>query len=109
MEIVGFALRRLLVAIPVLFVSTFLIFLAVAKSGDPLAELRERQPPVPPHTIAAEEARLGLDQPVLQRYWDWLTGVVQGDFGPSVDRNADIGTEIACAWASRCGSSSSRC
>ncbi|WP_406074654.1 ABC transporter permease [Micromonospora sp. NBC_01638] len=94
MEIVGFALRRLLVAIPVLFVSTFLIFLAVAKSGDPLAELRERQPPVPPHTIAAEEARLGLDQPVLQRYWNWLTGVLQGDLGPSVDRNADIGMEI---------------
>lgn len=63
MEILGFALRRLLVAIPVLLVSTFLIFLTVAGSGDPLAELRERQPPVPPETIAAEETRLGLTTP----------------------------------------------
>ncbi|MFC3983512.1 ABC transporter permease [Streptosporangium jomthongense] len=94
MEILGFALRRLLVAVPVLLVSTFLIFLTVAGSGDPLTELRERQPPVPPETIAAEEVRLELNHPVLERYWHWLTGVVRGDFGPSVNRNASIAVEI---------------
>ncbi len=33
--------------------------------------------------IDAERARLGLDQPVLGRYWDWLSHAVRGDFGTS--------------------------
>lgn len=34
-------------------------------------------------TIAAVRAELGLDQPVLLRYFDWVTGLLVGDFGVS--------------------------
>jgi peptide/nickel transport system permease protein len=34
-------------------------------------------------TIEAARHRLGLDQPLLQRYWSWLTHFVRGDFGTS--------------------------
>lgn len=33
--------------------------------------------------VDAKNAALGLDQPVLVQYWNWLTSAVQGDFGRS--------------------------
>lgn len=92
--VIGMILRRLASALGVLFFSTVLIFMIVAVSGDPLAELRDRQPPVPESVIAAEEHRLGLDLPIIQRYLDWLGGLFQGDFGPSVISTRDIGAEL---------------
>lgn len=87
--------RRLLNSIGILLVSTFVVYVLVAMAGDPLAEMRERQPPIPENVIQAEATRLGLDQPVVIRYVTWLGGVVQGDFGPSVKPNQDIGKELA--------------
>lgn len=34
-------------------------------------------------TVAALRAQLGLDQPLLLRYFSWLGGMLQGDFGTS--------------------------
>lgn len=31
--------------------------------------------------IAAKERELGLDHPLPQRFWDWISGVLTGDFG----------------------------
>lgn len=87
--------RRLINSLVILLVSTFLVFSLVALAGDPLGEMRDRQPAVPEHVIKAEEARLGLDKPIPVRYITWLTGVVQGDFGPSVKPNQNIGAELA--------------
>jgi len=36
-----------------------------------------------PETVAALRAQLGLDQPLLLRYFSWLGGMLQGDFGTS--------------------------
>ncbi|MEO3886336.1 ABC transporter permease [Nonomuraea sp. B5E05] len=93
-----YTLRRLLIAVPVIVASTFTVFLLVTMAGDPLAGLKGRNPPPSPQVIAVEEQRLHLDEPPLQRYWTWITGVVQGDFGPSVRTNVDIGHEIAARF-----------
>jgi peptide/nickel transport system permease protein len=37
-----------------------------------------------PQLVAALRADLGLDRPVFVRYWEWLGGFVQGDFGLSL-------------------------
>lgn len=87
-------LRRLLSAVGVLILASIVIFLVIAVSGDPLAELRDRQPPVPVTVIQAEEARLGLDRPLHERYLSWISGLVQGDLGPSTIANRDIGAEL---------------
>ncbi|WP_040738867.1 ABC transporter permease [Nocardia tenerifensis] len=34
-----------------------------------------------PERIAAKEHELGLDRPLPQRFWDWISGVSTGDFG----------------------------
>jgi hypothetical protein len=41
----AFAVRRLLVSIPVFIVSTFLVFLLVTWGADPLAQLEAKNPP----------------------------------------------------------------
>jgi len=80
----SFIIRRLLITIPLVLLSSVLVFLLVASSGDPLADLKGRQPPVPPQVIEAREKLLYLDKPMPQRYWTWLTNFVQGDMGKSI-------------------------
>ena len=80
----SFIVRRLLIAIPLVLLSSVLVFLLVANSGDPLAELRGRNPPVPPQVIQAREHTLGLDKPMPVRYVTWLGNFVQGDMGKSI-------------------------
>ncbi len=87
--------RRLAHTVPVVLVGSFITFAMVSAAGDPLGDLKAKQPPVAPSIIAAEAHRLRLDQPLLERYWHWLAGILRGDWGPSVDR-LDIGHEI---WA----------
>jgi len=36
-----------------------------------------------PDTLAALRSEMGLDQPLIQRYFAWVTGLLQGDFGNS--------------------------
>lgn len=91
----AFSLRRAVYSVPVLLVASFLVFALGAFSADPLAPLRERNPPAPQQVIDAETARLHLDQPLLVRYFGWLGGVLRGDFGPSVVSTADIGADLA--------------
>jgi peptide/nickel transport system permease protein len=90
----AFALRRLFVSVPILIASTFVVFVMVSLSANPLKDLQARNPPPPPATIELERVRLHLDQPILERYWHWITGVFHGDFGPSVQANMDIGSQL---------------
>jgi peptide/nickel transport system permease protein len=78
----GFIVRRLLAGLATLVVASFLVFLLVAASGNPLAQLYAN-PHISPATIAAAKHQLHLDQPLLERYWTWLTGILHGDFGIS--------------------------
>jgi peptide/nickel transport system permease protein len=91
----AFAVRRIAVSLPILLISTFIVFMLASLSGNPLSPLLTRNPPPPPETIALEAERLRLDHPLLERYWMWLTGLFRGDFGPSVQSNLNIGAEVA--------------
>ena len=91
----AFAVRRIGASVPILLVSTFIVFVLASLSGNPLNPLILRNPPPPPAVIALETERLRLDLPLLERYWLWLTGLFRGDFGPSVQSTLDIGAEVA--------------
>jgi peptide/nickel transport system permease protein len=93
----AYTIRRLLVSIPVLVVATFVMFFVVAAAGDPLSELKTKNPRPSPQAIRVQEHRLHLDQPIIERYWHWVTGIVHGDFGPAVQGGGtlNIRTEIA--------------
>ena len=79
-----YSIRRLLASALVLLASSFLVFVLVAQTVDPLAQYRTRQPPPPPQFFEQKRVELGLDKPILVRYWDWLTGVLHGDFGLNI-------------------------
>lgn len=84
MDVARFAIRRLLISIPVLFVASVLVFVMVANSGDPLGPLR-LNPRTPPSVIVQRSHQLNLDKPVIQRYGIWISHFVRGDFGRTVD------------------------
>lgn len=92
----AFTVRRLLASVPVMLVSSFLVFLLVASTADPMAKYRQHNPPLSPATLHVLAHRLRVDQPILHRYWTWLTSLVlHGSWGPSVQPNVDIGQELS--------------
>jgi peptide/nickel transport system permease protein len=79
-----YTLKRLLASVPVMLASSFAVFCLVALSGDPLARLRE-QPGVSAEAIAARSKALDLDQPLVLRYLGWITDVLHGNLGRTLD------------------------
>lgn len=76
-------LRRLLATIPVMAIVAVIVFsLLYLTPGDPAAVLAGEQAT----TADIERLRtsLGLDEPYLARFGQWLGGVVQGDLGTSI-------------------------
>ena len=73
-------LRRIGIAIPVLLTVVTLTFLMVHSApGGPFDEEKA----VTPEVLAKLNEKYNLDQPLVAQYFDYLKGVVQGDFGPS--------------------------
>ena len=85
-----FTIRRIVASVFVLLASSLLVFALCANSFDPLASYRQRQPPPTPEYLAGVREQLGLNDPFFVRYWDWLSGVLTGDFGTTVN-----GTPVA--------------
>jgi peptide/nickel transport system permease protein len=78
-----FILKRILQAIPLLFVISLLSFVMLKMAPiDPLAYLKAN-PAISAATIKAEEKRLGLNEPAPVQYLIWLKNLVQGDLGIS--------------------------
>lgn len=76
-------LRRALELAAVLMIVSFGVFMLLSLvPGDPaVAVLGEGRTPA---EYAAMRSKMGLDEPLLARYFDWLGGVLTGDFGRSL-------------------------
>ncbi len=74
--------RRLAMGLLTLLAVSIIIFAAIeALPGDFAQEILGQG--ATPEAVAAIKRDLGLDQPAVNRYLDWLGGVLQGDFGVS--------------------------
>ncbi|MEV4509512.1 ABC transporter permease [Dactylosporangium sp. NPDC049525] len=92
---IAYAVRRLLIGIPVLIAASIFVFVIASLSGNPIDDMEARNPPVPLETRQLEAHRLGLDQPLAQRYVTWLGNLVlHGDFGQSTEKTLNIGDQI---------------
>lgn len=79
---IGYLLRRLLGAIPLLLgILTLIFFIIHIAPGDPTARLLN--PNVPPEVVEQMRRNLGLDQPIHIQYLRWLESFLTGDFGYS--------------------------
>jgi peptide/nickel transport system permease protein len=75
--------KRLLMAIPIMLGVTVLTFWVLSLiPGNAAQQLLG--PEATPEDIALLEQQLGLDQPGVVRYFDWLQGAVTGDLGNSL-------------------------
>jgi peptide/nickel transport system permease protein len=75
-----YIIRRVLYSIPVILVSTFIIFTFVSVSGDPLAFIK-MQPNSSRDTIENITKREHLDEPVPVRYVYWMQEAITEKFG----------------------------
>jgi peptide/nickel transport system permease protein len=90
----AYLLRRVAAGLLVLLILSFAMFIVVALSGDPLAGLRAN-PGTSPATIQAAAVQLHLNQPLVERYWSWLDGLLlHGTFGTSYT-GQPVGSQIA--------------
>jgi peptide/nickel transport system permease protein len=79
-----FALRRLLLAVPLLIGITFVSYLVITLApGGPLDFLTPEDPNASPEVKERLIKEFGLDRPIPVQYWNWLTRAVRLDFGRS--------------------------
>lgn len=79
----AFTLRRLIATIPVMALVAIIVFsLLYLTPGDPAAVLAGEQATA--EDIERLRETLGLDEPYLVRFGQWIGGVLQGDLGTSV-------------------------
>lgn len=80
----GYALRRVLSAIPVALIAiTVCFFILRLAPGGPFDGDRA----LPPTTLANLRAHYDLDRPLLEQYFIYLGRLLQGDLGPSMVYN----------------------
>jgi peptide/nickel transport system permease protein len=87
--------RRLLLAFPVLFVVSILIFGGVRViPGNVCGIILGGSEGMTEERCAQIDRELGLDQPVVTQYVDWAGGILQGDFGRSMVNRRPVLEEI---------------
>ena len=89
-----FLAQRLLTLALTLFVAALVVFIVMeVLPGDPAAIILGIG--AQPDTLAALRAELGLDRPVLVRFFDWTGGLLAGDLGKSYTYSVPVADLVA--------------
>jgi peptide/nickel transport system permease protein len=85
----AYAVRRIMMTVPLLLLGTYIVFALTSQVADPLAELRLN--------VNADQSaydaiidRYSLDEPVTVRYVNWITDAARGDMGMSASLNEPV-------------------
>jgi ABC-type dipeptide/oligopeptide/nickel transport system permease component len=84
--VLRYLVSRIIQSILVLFGVMVLVFFMVRLTGDPASLMVSRE--ASPETVAAVREQMGFDRPLLVQFWDFISGVVVGDFGSSLHYRA---------------------
>ena len=79
-----YMVRRVVASIPVLLGVTLITFLLLHATAGNFVPGLDYNPNLRPEDIARIRTNLGLDLPLYVQYWNWITGLVHGDFGRSL-------------------------
>jgi peptide/nickel transport system permease protein len=104
-----YIIRRLLLTIPTIWIASLLVFFAIRLIPGTIVDLMASEMTFFTNTDKAEiEARLGFDVPSYVQYFRWMgftrdkdgefNGLLQGNLGISLWRNAPVTEEIAARW-----------
>lgn len=92
-----FIVKRILSVIPVLLIVSVVIFSIVHLTpGDPAASILGDE--ATEEDIAALRTRMGLDKPIVEQYFIWITNIFHGDFGMSVAGNETVANMLKSHW-----------
>ncbi len=89
-----FVVKRLIAALPTLFLISVLVFsMLYLTPGDP-AEIFLGEHRSTPELLAQVRHDMGLDRPVIVQYGDYMWKIVRGDFGRSLNSGQPVRREI---------------
>lgn len=90
----GFVLRRTLLTVPVLWAMSVFVFLIIRLvPGDPVRTMLGFR--ATDANVAEVRGRLGLDEPLLTQYLQWVGGVLRGDLGQDLISRAPLSELLA--------------
>ena len=85
----GFIVRRLLLGLVTLWITSVMIFAATqALPGDAARSILGRS--ATPESLAELRRQLGLDKSVVTQYWEWISVVFTGDLGMSLANSLPV-------------------
>jgi peptide/nickel transport system permease protein len=89
-----YIIRRLLQAIPVLFIVSILVFVLIQIApNNPLAAY-QNNPNITPEDLLRLEQEYGFNDPIHVKYIKWLSQTLQGNWGESFVTHRPVLTEI---------------
>ena len=91
-------LRRVAELIPKIIIISIIIFLALQLApGDPITRVIpiDKLGQMSQEQIEAKRELLGLNDGLIEQYFRWISGVVQGDFGYSQTTGVSVSTMIS--------------
>lgn len=92
-----YILIRLVLIIPTVFILVTVVFFLMRLTGDPItAALGGR---LPPDQLAIRVHEAGFDRPIFVQYFDYLGGLLRGDFGTTITDRRPV-TEILLQYGS---------
>jgi peptide/nickel transport system permease protein len=90
---IGYIIRRLAALVPILIGVSIVVFvLARIMPGNSAVIILG--PAATPEQVRELEQEMGLDEPLVEQYFDWIGGVLRGDLGESYIRHRGVGDEI---------------
>ena len=90
---IAYCLRRFAMLLVALVVASVIVFVLLRLLPGDLASVIAG-PEAPPERVAAIREDLGLDEPLVTQYLDWMGGVLTGDFGTSALNDTSVAGEL---------------
>jgi peptide/nickel transport system permease protein len=91
----AYIIRRLLMSVVVLVLVSLIVFFVIRLlPGDPLVIFMGQQAgsgSVSQEQLENLRVKYGLDKPIMVQYFNWVTGIFQGDLGTSIYYHEDVG------------------
>ena len=85
-----FLFKRLITLLATLVGTSLVVFLVLEILPGNAAQLL-MGPDAAPEAVDALAKKLGLDRPPLERYWEWVSGMLTGDLGLSYAYSSPVG------------------
>jgi dipeptide transport system permease protein len=89
-----FFLKRLALTLPTFFALMFVTFMLIRLvPGDPI-EVRRGERGITPERLAELRHEMGLDQPIWKQFFNYVWGLLHGDFGTSIISKSPVSHEF---------------